>query len=221
MDLIKNLLFDLDGTIIEPEEGIINSILFALNEMGIEEPNKDKLKAFIGPPLIDSFLTYYDLNLDQANLAVEHYRLFFSKQGIHQNNLYDGIEDSLQYFKKQNYRLFIATSKPTIFAEKILANYQLTGYFDGVIGSNLDNTRKDKAEIIQFVLSKFGLRPNESLMIGDRKYDIEGAKKNHLESVGVTYGHGSIEELKAAGTNYLVANPLALKSLINLGESLN
>ena len=157
MNKIRNILFDLDGTIIEPEEGIINSILYALDKLKIEESDKDDLKSFIGPPLIDSFTNRYRLNNTEATEAVRFYREYFSKKGIYQNTLYENIIHLLIELNNDGFRLFLATSKPTIYAEKILTNFKIRSYFKGVVGSNLDNTRRDKTEIIKFVLTEFDL----------------------------------------------------------------
>lgn len=213
MHSISNVLFDLDGTIIEPEEGIVNSVVYALKKLGIEETNRDELKSFIGPPLIDSFKYRYGLSDSQATEAVNYYREFFAEKGIYQNTLYDGIEDLLEYLTKNDFRLFIATSKPTVFAEKILKNFNLDKFFEGIVGSNLDNTRKDKAEVIQYLLNEFDLEKEATIMIGDRKFDTIGAKENSLKSIGVTYGHGSPEELQEVETDYLVDNCKELQSL--------
>ncbi|MGI9544843.1 MAG: HAD hydrolase-like protein [Cyclobacteriaceae bacterium] len=214
MNRIKNILFDLDGTIIEPQEGIINSILFALDKLGIEERNKEALKSFIGPPLIDSFTNRYQLDTEKAKEAVGYYREYFSGKGIYQNTLYPDIVEVLQQLREHNYYLFLATSKPTIYAEEILVNYKIMEPFKGVVGSNLDHTRKDKTEIIDFVINTYKLERSETLMIGDRKYDIIGAKNNSIKSVGAVYGHGNLKELKIAGVDFVVNNCKELFSII-------
>ncbi len=215
MEKIKNILFDLDGTIIEPQEGIINSILFALNKMDIREENHQELKSFIGPPLIDSFATRYHLNKGKAEKAVNYYRQYFSKKGMYQTTLYPDITKVLGRLKDENYNLFIATSKPTIYAKKILINFKIFNLFKEVTGSNLDNTRRDKTEIIGFILKTYGLDPNGTLMIGDRKFDIIGAKNNALMSIGAVYGHGSLEELQAEKVDFIANNCEELYTIIS------
>ncbi len=215
MNQIKNILFDLDGTIIEPEVGIINSILFALDKMDIRASNKEELKAFIGPPLIDSFEIHYGLNKENAAKAVNYYREYFSEKGIYQNTLYPEITNVLKQLKNEDYKLFIATSKPTIYAEKILEHFKIINLFEGVVGSNLSNSRKDKEEIVHFVINTYNLIRNETIMIGDRKFDIIGARKNSIKSIGVTYGHGSLDELQGEKASYIVDNCLDLPNIIN------
>ncbi|MFY0653051.1 MAG: HAD-IA family hydrolase [Cyclobacteriaceae bacterium] len=182
----KNVLFDLDGTIIEPEEGIINSVLFALNKLGIKEDDRVALRSFIGPPLTDSFTERYQLSETRALEAVKCYREFFSEKGILQNTLYDGVVDMLEELAGAGFRLFVATSKPTFYAEKIISRYGLDKYFEAVVGSNMDNTRKDKTEIIKHVITEYKLNSHETVMVGDRKYDIIGAHDNLIRSIGVS-----------------------------------
>ncbi len=220
MRCIKNILFDLDGTIIEPQEGIINSVLYALNKLGIEEKSTAKLKGFIGPPLIDSFTDRYSLTETEANEAVNHYREFFSKKGIYQNTLYNGIIDLIQELSNKGFRLFVATSKPTVFAKRIIAHFQLGHFFEDIVGSNLDNTRKDKTEIIQYLIQSFNLTSSETIMVGDRKFDIIGAKNNSVLSIGVTYGHGSNKELQDSNADLIACSCLELQTLIlNIAET--
>lgn len=214
MNQFKNILFDLDGTIIEPQEGIINSILFALKKMEIDEKNHEELKSFIGPPLIDSFANRYNLNTKEAEQAVSYYREYFSENGIYESTLYNNISMLLKEFKNEGFNLFLATSKPTFYAEQILLNYKLDSFFEGIIGSNLDNTRKEKTEIIEFVITKFGLKNEETLMIGDRKFDIIGARNNSIKSIGVTYGHGTIKELREANADFIVSSVIELSHIV-------
>lgn len=214
MKAIKNILFDLDGTIIEPQEGIINSILYSLHAMGIEEPNEEELKSFIGPPLIDSFVTRYSLTIEEASKAVDLYRVYFSFEGLYQSTLYTGIVELLTTLYQKGFKLFIATSKPTVFAHRILLHFNISDLFEGIIGSNLDNTRKDKSDVIAFAIEQFHLNRDETIMVGDRIYDIIGARNNSLVSIGVTYGHGGIKELQDAGANHIVETVRTLSSLL-------
>lgn len=217
MKEIKNILFDLDGTIIEPAEGIINSVIYALNKLGVKEANKEELKNFIGSPLIDSFANGYKLTATKANQAVSYYREFFSEKGIYQNTVYENITYLLDQLNNKGFCLFVATSKPTVYAKKIISHYKLDNYFKEVVGSNLDNTRKDKTEIIEYVIRKFDLKRNETLMIGDTKYDIIGGKNNLIKTIGVLYGHGNIQELKDTNPDFTVKNCLELLEIIIKG----
>jgi len=214
MRKLRNILFDLDGTIIDPKEGIINSIIYSLDKMGLEEKETEQLRKFIGPPLVDSYIKYYNLNIEQANKAVSFYREYYSKKGIYQNGLYDNVKEMLLELKDLGYNLFIATSKPTFFAGKIIDFYGINHLFEEVIGSNLDNTRKDKFEIIKFILHKYNLEKSQTIMIGDTKFDIVGAKKNNIKAIGVTYGYGTQRELEKEEAEFIIENIKELNTLI-------
>jgi phosphoglycolate phosphatase len=162
MNTINSVLFDLDGTLTDPKVGIVNSILFALDQLMIVENNVQELDAFIGPPLRDSFAGRYNLSHERADLAVQYYREYYAERGIFENNIYDGVHELLEYLTGNNFRLFVATSKPTVFAQKVLEHFELTNYFSGIAGSNLDNTRSDKTEIIAHVLTKYKLEVSNS-----------------------------------------------------------
>jgi phosphoglycolate phosphatase len=193
----SNILFDLDGTLTDPGIGITKSVQFALNKLGIAEEDLSKLEKFIGPPLQESFKQYYSLTDDRAWEAVEYYREYFKARGLYENEIYEGIEQLLQLLKKQGRSLYVATSKPTVFAEEIVSHFHLVHYFDRVHGSELDGTRSDKGELIRHVMETNGLPLTSAVMIGDRKHDIIGAVKNQIHSIGVGYGFGSREELIA------------------------
>jgi phosphoglycolate phosphatase len=213
MKQINTVLFDLDGTLTDPQKGIINSILFSLDKMQINESNIQELDTFIGPPLRDSFAGRYNLSHERADLAVQYYREYYAERGIFENNIYDGVHELLEYLTANNYRLFVATSKPTVFAIKVLEHFNLANFFTGIIGSNLDNTRSDKSEIIAHVISEYQLEVIHAIMIGDRKHDIIGAKNNLMKSIGVTYGYGSAEELSSHQPDFVVNN---CNKLLNL-----
>jgi phosphoglycolate phosphatase len=201
---IHNILFDLDGTLTDPKEGIVNSILYALNKLGIQEENINELDTFIGPPLRGSFLARYNLSDNLADKAVTFYREYFSEKGLCENQIYPRVVELLEFLVSQKYELFLATSKPTIYADKILRHFNLHKYFTGIVGSNLDNTRTDKSEVIAHVVSTYNLQPENSIMVGDRKHDIIGAKKNSMRSIAVTYGYGSLEEISLQKPNFIV-----------------
>ena len=209
----KNILFDLDGTLTDPKEGIVNSILYALQKLGIHENFINELDSFIGPPLRESFLKRYDLTDEQADNAMLYYREYFSVKGIYENRIYPGVKELLKSLCNQNYRLFVATSKPTVFAVEVLRHFKIDSYFDEIIGSNLDNSRTDKTEIISHIFSAYGLQASDSVMIGDRKHDIIGAKNNSMKTIGVTYGYGSLEELLAFQPDFIVNNCKEIEDL--------
>ena len=208
---MKHLLFDLDGTIIEPKEGIVNSIRHAADLMGAVMPSEEELHQFIGPPIMDSFQEKLKLNYAQALEAVSHFRRYYAETGIHQNALFRDIADVLHALKQEGYTLYVATSKPTVFAKEILEEHALDKYFVEIVGCNLDNSRSDKTEIIAYVLKKYGLDTSQCLMIGDTKFDIVGAKNHQMLSVGVTYGHGDFSQHQP---NYVVDSCPELELLI-------
>ena len=212
--IIENILFDLDGTLTDPKEGIINSIVFALNKLGIHENFIDELDTFIGPPLRDSFLKRYNLTNELADNAMIYYREYFSVKGIYENRIYPGVKELLESLYAHNYKLFVATSKPTIFAVEVLRYFKIDSYFNEIIGSNLDNSRTDKTEIISYLLATCGLQSSDSIMIGDRKHDIIGAKNNSMRTIGVTYGYGSLEELLSYQPDYIVNNCKEIAALL-------
>ena len=212
----KYILFDLDGTIIDPKIGITSSVAYALEKFNIHVENLDNLCKFIGPPLKDSFMDFYSFSEEDAEKAVLYYRERFQEKGIYENFLYNNFEELLINLKKQNKTLLIATSKPTVFAEKILEYFNLRKYFDYVGGSNFDGTRAAKVEVILHVLKENSIEDlSEAIMVGDRKHDIIGAKKAGLQSIGVLYGYGDYEELTACGADYIVKNVEELSNLLS------
>lgn len=212
----KYILFDLDGTLTDPKEGIINSIIYALNKYGINTNNREDLIKFIGPPLADSFSEYFGFEKEQALEAISFYREYFSVKGIFENSVYEKVEEMLCKLKSQGKTVILATSKPEEFALKILDYFNIKKYFDFVCGSLLDNTRTDKYEVIEFALKSLSiLDKNLAVMIGDRKHDIIGAKRSGIDSVGVTYGYGSYEELKIAGASYIADSVENLSVLLD------
>ncbi|MGZ9850164.1 HAD family hydrolase [Macrococcus psychrotolerans] len=199
------VLFDLDGTLTDPYIGITNSIIYSLQQMNIEAPDNSALIPFIGPPLYESYRTVYNLQDEDNATAIKHYRTYFSDKGMYENEVYAGIEIVLQALKAQGKQLFIATSKPTDFAIPILQHFKLDGYFNEIVGSNMDGTRTNKAEVIATVMNTHQLNPDKTVMIGDRMYDINGAHQNNIDSIGVLYGYGSAEEIKAAKPTHTIA----------------
>lgn len=216
MSYHQNILFDLDGTLTDPGEGIINSTLYALRHLGIEGDPAFLRRYFIGPPLLDSFMKYYGLSATRALEAVELYREYYRERGIFENKLYPGIADLLKTLKLAEKKPALATSKPTVFAREILAYFQIERFFDKqlIIGSYLDGRRSAKAEVIGAVLSLLGEAGKNAVMVGDRKFDILGAQANGLDSIGVTYGYGEKQELETAGATYLVSSVAELGALL-------
>ncbi len=215
MKKYSTVLFDLDGTIIDPIIGIVNSVKYALDTMEIEYDPTETFEKFIGPPLDESFRNYYSLSDSQAKKAVDHYRINYKKRGMGENHLYPGIAALIKDLFSRNILLFLATSKPTPFAIEILHHYKLDLYFQEIVGSNLDLTRTAKKEIIGYILQKFpDIDPRRCIMIGDRYYDIIGAQQNHIDSIGVSYGYGSFTELQKAHSTHIADSVEALRKIL-------
>lgn len=212
----RYLLFDLDGTLTDPKTGITNSVAYALRHFGITVDDPETLTRFIGPPLKDSFMDYYGFDESRANQAVSKYREYFGAAGLYENAVFAGVETLLDRLKKARKTLIVATSKPTVYAVKILAHFRLLRYFDFVSGSELDGSRVKKAEVIAYALERNGVADRSfAVMIGDRKHDVIGAKKNGIDSVGVLYGYGSRAELEQAGVDYIVEQPADLRAFFS------
>lgn len=207
------LLFDLDGTLTDPGEGITNSVAYALNKFGITVEDKKELYNFIGPPLIDSFMKYYDMNYEDGLKAVEYYREYFGVTGIFENTMFDGIPELLETIKKSSRIISLATSKPEQYAVRILDHFGLTKYFDFIGAATMDESRSKKADVITYTLEKLNVTDKSNVvMIGDRHHDIEGAKLNGIDSIGVLVGYGDKEELMTAGATYIADN---LEDILN------
>ncbi len=197
---MRYVLFDLDGTLTDPGEGITNSVTYALEKFGISVTDKRELFAYIGPPLLQSFQQLHGLDERQAQQALAYYREFFRAKGMFQNTPYDGIDTLLQRLQNEGYRLMIATSKPEEFTVQILRHFDLEKYFVFVAGNTLDESRPTKAAVIAYIKERYpDICGENALMIGDRKYDVEGAGQHGLDSIGVLYGYGTREELIGAG----------------------
>ena len=194
----ENYLFDLDGTLTDPALGITNSILYALEKCGYPLPPREDLYPFIGPPLVDSFRDYCRISKEEAKHMVDVYREYFSTKGLYENTVYEGIPEVLKTLQQRGIRLYLATSKPEHFAQQILDHFDLSRYFTFIGGSTMEETRTKKEDVIQYVLENNQLDLNKTLMVGDRIYDIEGARKWNLYAVGVLYGYGDSAELSSA-----------------------
>ena len=221
----RYILFDLDGTLTDPKEGITKSVQHALAHFGIAVDDLDSLIPFIGPPLTDSFAMFYGFTHEQALEGVRVYREYFTQRGWRENQEYAGVREMLRALKTAGFSLSVATSKPEVFALRILDYFHLTDYFDVVGGADLDGTRIRKADVIRYTLGRAGVSQSgqaleQVAMVGDREHDILGAKAVGIESVGVLYGYGSREELEAAGADALAEQPGDLVRLLqyNLRE---
>ena len=203
----KVVLFDLDGTLTDPAEGITKSVRHALNAFGIEVPDLKELNRFIGPPLADSFRDFYGMDPGQCREAIRVMREYFSERGIFENRPYDGIRELLERLRREGLRLMVATSKPTVFACRILEHFGLAEYFEFVGGAELSGERQAKCEVIRHVLERTGLEPSDRIvMVGDRRHAVEGARAGGLGCIGVLYGYGDRDELERAGAERVVAD---------------
>ncbi len=201
------ILFDLDGTLTDPKEGITKSVAYALKYYGIQVDDLDELCKFIGPPLKDSFMVYYGFDDEKATEAVEKYREYFRPYGVYENKVYPGVKNLLEHLKQCGKTVILATSKPTVFADVILEHFGLKRYFDVIVGSELDGSRVKKGDVIAYALEQAGMTDkSQAVMIGDREHDIIGAKENGLDSIGVLYGYGSMEEFEACGADCIAEN---------------
>jgi phosphoglycolate phosphatase len=216
LDSIKNILFDLDGTLTDPIEGMTRCFHYALERMSVPLPTQAELQLHIGPPLRSTFSQIMKTG-DEAMIerAVNLYRERFSKAGMFENEVYEGVPEMLAVLRASRKRLFVATSKVLVYTEIILKHFNLHTYFVGVYGSEMGGKFDHKADLIRHILASESLVADETLMVGDRKYDITGAKENHCFAAGVTYGYGSAEELSEAGADYLCHSPDEVATLFS------
>lgn len=208
-----HILFDLDGTLTNPEAGITACIRHAFAGLQLSPPPPAELKQWIGPPLHDSFAQALNCS-ERAHQAVALYRDRFATVGLYENQLYEGIPTMLSVLKQQNYTLWVSTSKPQVFAQKIIQHFQLMSYFAGVYGSELNGDRAHKTELIAHLLRSEGINSREAVMIGDRHYDMTGARQNGLSAIGVTWGFGTAPELLTAGAQQLCHAPVQLPKVM-------
>jgi len=207
----------LDGTISDPKEGITKSIQYSLKAFDINVTDTDALTPFIGPPLRDSYKKYYGFTDEEAEKAVEKYREYFSEIGIFENTIYEGMDILLKTLQGADKTLIIATSKPTVYAEKILEYFKIAQYFTFVSGSELDGRRSKKSEIIRYALDNLDITDiKNAIMIGDRKYDIIGAKEIGMDNIGVLYGYGGLQELRNARASVIVESVRDLHDMLAL-----
>jgi len=218
VNTIKSILFDLDGTLTDSGPGITKGVQYALKKFNINITDLTSLRRFIGPPLTDSFSKYYQFDLNKANQALQYYREYYSEIGIFENNIYYGINELLGELQSKNISLYIATSKPTIYARKVCDYFDISKYFVDIQGSDLNENLSNKTKIIKLVMQKNKLINDETIMIGDREHDVIGAKNNNIKCIGVGYGYGSENELLESGAFLYVNNVDELAEII-LGKN--
>lgn len=233
--MYEYILFDLDGTLTDSAPGITACVQYALHRMGIEEPNPDKLRPFVGPPLLDSFHEFYGFDEEQALQAIVYYRERFTDTGIFENEVYPGVKKLLADLKDSGKKLAVASSKPEVYVERILEHFGLRTYFDVVVGSGLDGTRTKKEEVVEEALrcllpeelfhTMMDTKGREAdvwteqkyqsvVMVGDRRFDVEGAREYHIASVGVAYGYAVAGELVEAGADVIAKTVEELSDIL-------
>lgn len=209
----KNILFDLDGTITDSSPGIINSYLHSLEKTGLAENDINRLKSYIGSPLRAYYTERHNMNVNDSDTAVKHFREHYSVTGIFENNVYPGMGELIEKLHRSGFKLFIATSKPLQFAITVLDHFNLKEYFISIHGSDMSADNKPKDKLIADALLMNGLIKNESIMIGDRYHDINGAKLNGIDSIAVTYGYGSRGELEPLKPEFLVSSSAEIERI--------
>lgn len=198
------IIFDLDGTLTDSGLGITNSVRYTLDKYSIEVKDNSELECFIGPPLNVSFEQFYGFTREESRNAVNIYREYYREKGMFENRVYDGIEKLLKDIRENGKIAAVATSKPELFARQILDHFGLSEYFAYIGGSKMDETRTDKAEVIDYVLNELKITDKSKvIMVGDREHDMIGANKIGLDSIGVLYGYGSREELESHKPTYI------------------
>ena len=209
------ILFDLDGTLTDSALGIINGARKGLEWFGVQEPDQDKLYKFIGPPLLESYQTFYGMTPQQAEEAVKVYREYYSVTGLFENRVYDGIPALLQDLRAAGKTLAVATSKPETFSLRILEKFDLAKYFHYIAGASLDTSRANKSAVVAHALGLCGHpAPETVVMVGDRMHDVEGANNNGLQSIGVLYGYGDRAELEKEGATVIAESVEQLRNIL-------
>ncbi len=215
--MFSNILFDLDGTLTDPKDGITRCIQYALNQLNAKSPAADQLEWCIGPPLRGSFTLLLDTQDDiLLDRAISNYRKRFSEKGLFENVIYPEVISSLRRIKEADIHIFLATSKPRVFAKQILDHFILTPFFDAIYGSELNGHLSDKGELVAHILGTENLDAKRTLIVGDRSHDIIGGKKNGIMTAGVSYGYGTMEELAASKPDFLFNSISDLAAFVEL-----
>lgn len=201
------IAFDLDGTLTNPESGLLSAFVYCFKKLGVPYDSKDSLKKYIGPPLYDEWQKDFGWSFEEASYAVEVFREYYNIYGWWDNEVYSGIEELLRELKASGKKLVVATSKPEVTAKKVLRHFGLDKYFDYIAGASMNGSEDLKWQILNRALSAVDAEKSEAILVGDRKYDAEGAKICGIDSLGVLWGHGSRRELEAAGFVYIVNSP--------------
>lgn len=216
----ENLLWDLDGTLTDPAVGITTAAQLALRRCGIEVGERRELFKFIGPPLMDSFRDFYGFTDGEAERACGYFREYYNVRGLFENEMYEGIDTLLDRLSAAGYGLYVATSKPELIARQVLEHFDLARRFRFIGADTTEHLRPTKADVIEYVLERCGLADKRArtVMIGDRKHDVIGARTAGIDSIGVLYGYGSEEEMRESGATMTVRDILSLGRLLLGGE---
>ena len=198
----KTILFDLDGTLTDSGEGIINCAILALEHFQLPVPDRETLRVFVGPPLHETFMRF-GVPADKAAEAVAVYRSRYVPIGMFENAPYEGIRELLEALKSQSHKLYVATSKPEWMAQEILKKFELDSYFDLICGATMDTSRTEKSQVIAYLLEQAGGAEN-AVMVGDTKFDVLGAAAHNIPTVGVAWGYGEVAEMEQAGAAAIV-----------------
>lgn len=209
----KAIFFDLDGTLTDSGEGIINCAILGLQHFGLPIPSREELRVFVGPPLDQTFIKF-GVPEDKAREAIDVFRSQYLVTGKFENYPYPGIREALQTLKSQGHRLFVATSKPEVTALEVLEKFELTQYFEQIVGATLDGTRSHKADVIAYLLKKLSDVPS-IMMVGDTAFDVTGAAAHGIPTIGVSWGYGKVEDMEQAGAAAIAHDMDELVKLLN------
>ncbi|MBQ7654199.1 MAG: HAD-IA family hydrolase [Clostridia bacterium] len=211
----KYVIFDFDGTIADSSEGVRDSLIYAYNAFSLPLPDEETIRKFFGPPLTASFMKYAGVDEETGAAMTAKYRELYTDNAMYRLKLYDGMKELLENLSNDNIKIAIASSKPKKFFDKLLNRLEIAQYFNAVSGAAMDAKDDSKREIILQSLDSLGVEnKNEALMVGDRKFDILGAKGAGIRSVGVTYGFGSREEFEKAGADFIVDTPNEIYEIV-------
>ena len=208
----KTILFDLDGTLTDSGEGIINCVIPALKHFGLPVPPREELRVFVGPPLRDSFIRF-GVKPEDAEEAVAIYRKRYVPTGMFENTPYPGIHALLAALREAGHTLYVATAKPEEMATAILEKFQLAPYFHMICGASMDDTRDSKDKVIAYLLERTDDASN-AIMVGDTAYDVLGAAEHGIPTIGVSWGYGTVEDMEKAGAKAIVHSPAQLLDML-------
>lgn len=209
----KSILFDLDGTLTDSGEGIINCAKMTLERFDLPIPSPDELRTFVGPPLGDSFMKY-GVPADRVEEAIAVFRSRYLPIGKFENHPYPGIRELLETLKAQGHKLYVATSKPEVTAVEVLEHFNLASFFDRICGATFDQSRVSKSDVIAFLLEQIGA-DTDAVMVGDTAFDVTGAAAHGIPTIGVSWGYGKVADMKKAGAAAIADTPEMLLALLN------